>query len=680
MTLARLHAGRPGLPARPVRLRRAGYYDVRPGVARWTSAATTRSTARPATTRLPRRRQRRRLRRRPGRRHHRRLGQRLDLRRHRPGRRHRRRRPHLHQPQHRRQHRPVQRAAVRASTSCWRPTRTRGTRSHPRQRASTSSSTPRARCRRRPSTSTGALKKIGRHHAVQPDAQRAGRRRPAVRRQHRRRRDLRRPGRRLPARRLGRRRDRRRRGAARVVHPALRRQRAPCIGLVRTDFTRPWNPGDILHFGADTNPWHVEQPRRRAGSASSSSTTSTTRAGRSCSTPTAPCGRPATATGCNCVLPQPAVRRGPAGHGAVAFAPNGTPIAFADANNDGADVIFGDLGNDWIVGGTGRDNIYGGWGNDLLNADDVLTIAGHGDFGDGTRRRSSRARTTRPTRTRSYEDRVYGGAGLDVLIGNTGGDRLIDWVGEFNSYIVPFAPFGIATVSRQVPPQLSEFLYALSRADGADPTRWHRHDRRPGVPAAQRRAARRAGPRHPEGPRAVAGPDRRPDRPAAGQHPRRPARRAALGRLQRRHDEQRSPPDSGAWEVQGGALQRRGRLAGPGRGGGLLRRPVPADLLRDHGLGAGAEADRRLEGERLRDLRLLLADRLQVRRHRRLDQQDRDGPPRPRRAGSSTCSRRCPGGVQADTFYQMLVAVNGTNVTVAGRQPDRVQLHLRRRG
>ena len=43
---------------------------------------------------------------------------------------------------------------------------------------------------------------------------------------------------------------------------------------------------------------------------------------------------------------------------------------------------------------------------------------------------------------------AFGGAGRDVLIGNTGGDRLIDWVGEFNSYLVPFAPFGMATVSR----------------------------------------------------------------------------------------------------------------------------------------------------------------------------------------------------------------------------------------
>ena len=41
-------------------------------------------------------------------------------------------------------------------------------------------------------------------------------------------------------------------------------------------------------------------------------------------------------------------------------------------NSDGADVLFGDLGNDWIVGGTGHDTLWGGWGNDLLQADDDL--------------------------------------------------------------------------------------------------------------------------------------------------------------------------------------------------------------------------------------------------------------------------------------------------------------------
>ncbi|HYT95205.1 MAG TPA: hypothetical protein VEL76_41190, partial [Gemmataceae bacterium] len=130
---------------------------------------------------------------------------------------------------------------------------------------------------------------------------------------------------------------------------------------------------------------------------------------------------------------------------------------YAAVHDDGDDAIFGDNGNDWIVGGTGRDNTFGGWGNDLLNVDDDQSTNGSlNDVPD-----------THPT----YEDRAYGGAGKDVLIGNTGGDRLIDWVGEFNSYLVPFAPFGMATVSRTVQPQLPEFLYALSRQDGADRTR-----------------------------------------------------------------------------------------------------------------------------------------------------------------------------------------------------------------
>jgi Ca2+-binding RTX toxin-like protein len=136
-------------------------------------------------------------------------------------------------------------------------------------------------------------------------------------------------------------------------------------------------------------------------------------------------------------------------------------IHYDAVNDDGADAIFGDLGNDWLVGGTGRDNIYGGWGNDLLNADDVL------DINDNSTKQNTPS-DTHPT----YEDRAYGGAGRDVLIGNTGGDRLIDWVGEYNSYLVPYAPFGQASVSRTLMPHLQEFLYALSAGDGADPTRY----------------------------------------------------------------------------------------------------------------------------------------------------------------------------------------------------------------
>ena len=130
---------------------------------------------------------------------------------------------------------------------------------------------------------------------------------------------------------------------------------------------------------------------------------------------------------------------------------------YAPKPTDGDDKIFGDLGNDWLVGGSGRDDLYGGWGDDLLNVDDdQSTNNGLNNIPD-----------THP----SYEDRAYGGAGRDVLIANTGGDRLIDWAGEFNSYLVPFAPFGLATISRALQPQIAEFLYALSASDGADPTR-----------------------------------------------------------------------------------------------------------------------------------------------------------------------------------------------------------------
>jgi Ca2+-binding RTX toxin-like protein len=125
--------------------------------------------------------------------------------------------------------------------------------------------------------------------------------------------------------------------------------------------------------------------------------------------------------------------------------------------SDGNDAIFGDLGNDWLVGGTGQDHLYGGYGDDLLNADDDLSTGGGSNLSPDTHS--------------SYADLAYGGAGRDILLGNAPGDRLIDWTGEFNTFVVPFSPFGTSTVSRLIQPGLPEFLYALSASDGADATR-----------------------------------------------------------------------------------------------------------------------------------------------------------------------------------------------------------------
>ncbi len=124
---------------------------------------------------------------------------------------------------------------------------------------------------------------------------------------------------------------------------------------------------------------------------------------------------------------------------------------------DGKDRIFGDLGNDWLVGGTGKDRMFGGLGDDLTNADDnhdTNSGANDGpdapDFADG--------------------DFVYGGGGRDVLIGNTGNDRLVDFKGEFNSFWVPFSEFGLPTVQRLPNPQWVDFVTDLSRTNGADQT------------------------------------------------------------------------------------------------------------------------------------------------------------------------------------------------------------------
>jgi Ca2+-binding RTX toxin-like protein len=135
--------------------------------------------------------------------------------------------------------------------------------------------------------------------------------------------------------------------------------------------------------------------------------------------------------------------------------------------DDGNDVLFGDLGNDWMVGGTGQDRLYGGFGADLLNADDNLeTNGGANDAPDAPEFTGTNA--TLPPELTLGADIAYGGAGRDVLVANSGADRLIDWVGEFNSYLVPFGPFGAFTISRAVPPALFDYLYALSAADGAD--------------------------------------------------------------------------------------------------------------------------------------------------------------------------------------------------------------------
>ncbi len=137
--------------------------------------------------------------------------------------------------------------------------------------------------------------------------------------------------------------------------------------------------------------------------------------------------------------------------------------SYSGVPTDGDDHIFGDLGNDWVVGGTGRDVMFSGWGDDLLNMDDNLNSLGA---------ISKKGDTWNPeTDTNpSYEDLAFGGAGRDVLLINTNGDRAMDWIGEFNSFYTPFAQFGAVSVNRLLRPGEPKYLYALSESAGADQT------------------------------------------------------------------------------------------------------------------------------------------------------------------------------------------------------------------
>jgi Ca2+-binding RTX toxin-like protein len=211
------------------------------------------------------------------------------------------------------------------------------------------------------------------------------------------------------------------------------------VGRTRSDYFHPYNPGDLLRYNTPVNADHFDPDRRSDEFALYDE-----------------------------YNPMRQIRLNADGTASQnGLDPNAKPwflnfnkgegVPVNGVFSDGSDVLFGDLGNDWMVGGTGRDNLYGGWGDDLMNADDDHDSGG----GDNLV----------PETNSTYEDRAYGGAGRDILIANTGGDRMIDWVGEFNTYLVPFAPFGSATVSRTLQPQLAEFLYALSKSDGADPTR-----------------------------------------------------------------------------------------------------------------------------------------------------------------------------------------------------------------
>ena len=128
---------------------------------------------------------------------------------------------------------------------------------------------------------------------------------------------------------------------------------------------------------------------------------------------------------------------------------------------DGNDRIFGDLGNDWIVGGPGQDQLFGGLGYDLLNADD-----------DHNSPNNNTAADIAPAgqATTYYDDIVFGGGGRDILIASSVGDAMVDWIGEYNTYVVPTSKFGPGTIIRLNNDSIVQFLTQLAISSGLDKT------------------------------------------------------------------------------------------------------------------------------------------------------------------------------------------------------------------
>jgi Ca2+-binding RTX toxin-like protein len=111
----------------------------------------------------------------------------------------------------------------------------------------------------------------------------------------------------------------------------------------------------------------------------------------------------------------------------------GDDLLNGDAGND---ALFGDNGNDMLAGGADDDHLYGGAGDDTLDGDAGADIA-------------------------------YGGDGQDRLIADSRDDRLIDWLGNFNEFVVPGPGLGAPVIVRSPSPWVQNFLLQLGADDGA---------------------------------------------------------------------------------------------------------------------------------------------------------------------------------------------------------------------
>lgn len=145
---------------------------------------------------------------------------------------------------------------------------------------------------------------------------------------------------------------------------------------------------------------------------------------------------------------------------------------------DGNNIIWGGDGPDIIWGGIGDDRIYGGEGDNVIDLklatfpglSTSITDAAWWDLAWSV---APEADTDEVAGTVNGSDLIYGGRGRDILMADMGGagpvpgDRLIDWNGSFNLYLVCDGGYGAGRVLRNGSPGTIEVLRQLGEADGA---------------------------------------------------------------------------------------------------------------------------------------------------------------------------------------------------------------------
>jgi len=152
--------------------------------------------------------------------------------------------------------------------------------------------------------------------------------------------------------------------------------------------------------------------------------------------------------------------------------------------DDGNDRMFGDNGDDDMWGGRQHDHLWGGYGFDQLDLhprvdeDDAnpnscnpldppdpsvwYEFAFEGGLG-----------TTTCDGNFEDVDYIYGGWDADAMQANVGdngprvGDRLMDWAGVYNLFVLCPATYGEFVSTRESSPHMTDFIHRLAEGDGA---------------------------------------------------------------------------------------------------------------------------------------------------------------------------------------------------------------------